>query len=421
MVRHFKPASGQRPRGAPRVDAQRTLLCARGRIRRKYANALVRAARLRSFLHEPVLDPGAVPTQASAACGTGDPAGDGPGQFRAMSGSSVAHQRIEWTGKSCVRRQSTVNHRRHGFVRQRRAAALSADRRARDPHLQPRREEAGRPAQGLRQRQAQVPSGRRARSAVGGQRDARRRLRLPRGGAEAGAVVRVPPDGGGQDQRDRHRARAGGGHPVRRAQGDLPVHRQGGVPDQRHGHFQGDDGKGVRGQVAQRGPGAHHHLRHPLRQRDGVARLGDPAVRRADPVRPAADHHRSGDDALHDDAGRRRRPGAVRLRARPQRRHLRAEVAGRDAGRAGARAAGGAGQARSPHRHHRHAPRREGARDAAEPRGTRARAGAGPLLPRAAGPARPQLRQVLRAGRDSGSPAARTTRRTTPSSSTCQQ
>ena len=126
MVRHFKPASGQRPRGAPRVDAQRTLLCARGRIRRKYANALVRAARLRSFLHEPVLDPGAVPTQASAACGTGDPAGDGPGQFRAMSGSSVAHHRIEWTGKSCVQRQSTVDHRRHRHVRQRRAAPLPA-------------------------------------------------------------------------------------------------------------------------------------------------------------------------------------------------------------------------------------------------------------------------------------------------------
>jgi uncharacterized protein YbjT (DUF2867 family) len=47
---------------------------------------------------------------------------------------------------------------------------------------------------------------------IGDVRDPRRRLRLPRGGAEAGAVLRVPPDGGSPDQRPRHRqsARSGG-------------------------------------------------------------------------------------------------------------------------------------------------------------------------------------------------------------------
>jgi UDP-N-acetylglucosamine 4,6-dehydratase len=33
----------------------------------------------------------------------------------------------------------------------------------------------------------------------------------------------------------------------------VPEHRQGGVPDQRHGHLQGDDGEGDGGQVAQCG------------------------------------------------------------------------------------------------------------------------------------------------------------------------
>ena len=37
----------------------------------------------------------------------------------------------------------------------------------------------------------------------------------------------------------------------------------------------------------------HGHLRHALRQRHGVARLGHPAVRRADAGRQADHHHRS--------------------------------------------------------------------------------------------------------------------------------
>ncbi len=81
---------------------------------------------------------------------------------------------------------------------------------------------------------------------------ARRRLRLPRRGAEAGAVLRVPSDGGGEDQRPRHRERAGSGDRQRRQARGLPEHRQGGLSDQRHGHLQGHDGKGHGRQVAQR-------------------------------------------------------------------------------------------------------------------------------------------------------------------------
>ena len=73
---------------------------------------------------------------------------------------------------------------------------------------------------------------------------ARRGLLLSRGGAEAGAFVRVLPDGGGAHQRAGHRERARGGDRGRREARGLPEHRQGGVSDQRHGHLQGDDGKG---------------------------------------------------------------------------------------------------------------------------------------------------------------------------------
>ena len=53
----------------------------------------------------------------------------------------------------------------------------------------------------------------------------------------------------------------------------------------------------------------HRRLRHALRQRHGLARLGDPAVRRADPARRAAHGHRARHDALPDVAGRGGRPG----------------------------------------------------------------------------------------------------------------
>ena len=41
-------------------------------------------------------------------------------------------------------------------------------------------------------------------------------------------------------------------------------------------------------------------LRHPLRQRHGLPRLGHPAVHRADQGGQAADRHRPGHDPLHD-------------------------------------------------------------------------------------------------------------------------
>ena len=49
--------------------------------------------------------------------------------------------------------------------------------------------------------------------------DARRRLLLPRRRAQAGAVLRVPSDGGGADQCARHRERARGRHRRRRRSG----------------------------------------------------------------------------------------------------------------------------------------------------------------------------------------------------------
>ena len=81
----------------------------------------------------------------------------------------------------------------------------------------------------------------------------------------------------------------------------------------------------------------HDPVRHPLRQRHGVARFGHPALHPAGQGRPAAHRHRSEHDAVHDVDRRRGRPGAVCLPARRARRHLRAEGAGRDDRDAGAR------------------------------------------------------------------------------------
>ena len=54
-------------------------------------------------------------------------------------------------------------------------------------------------------------------------------------------------------------------------------------------------------------------LRHPLRQRHGVARLRHPAVHRSAQARPAADGHRPEHDAVHDVARGGRRPRPLRL------------------------------------------------------------------------------------------------------------
>ena len=97
----------------------------------------------------------------------------------------------------------------------------------------------------------------------------------------------------------------------RRREADRAVDRQGGLSDQRHGDVQGADGEADGGQGAVHQAGRHDAVRHPLRQRDGLARLGDSAVHRADQGRQAADDHRSRNDPVPDVDRRRGRSRAV--------------------------------------------------------------------------------------------------------------
>ena len=71
-----------------------------------------------------------------------------------------------------------------------------------------------------------------------------------------------------------------------------PVHRQGGVSDQRHGHLQGPDGEGRHSQGTRAGRGrGDDDLLHALRQRDGQPGLGDSPVGGADDGGQADNHH----------------------------------------------------------------------------------------------------------------------------------
>jgi len=120
------------------------------------------------------------------------------------------------------------------------------------------------------------------------------------------------------------------------------------------------------------------------------------------PDTPGQPHHADGaqDDTLHHVAGRGGGPGALRIRARPERRHPCAEgscMHHTDAGRGGMRAVR---REEGGHQGHRHTPRREDVRDAAHQRGVRQGRGHGKLLPRAGRQPRTQLRQVLQGGRD---------------------
>ena len=133
--------------------------------------------------------------------------------------------------------------------------------------------------------------GGRARRPERARRHARRRLRLPRGGAQAGALLRVLPHGGGPHQRDRHRQRAPRRDRRGRGQGRVPLHRQGGLPHQRHGQVEGHDGVGHLRQRPQRRR-QDHHLLHALRQRHVLARQRDPALHRPNPRRAPRDGHR---------------------------------------------------------------------------------------------------------------------------------
>ena len=108
-----------------------------------------------------------------------------------------------------------------------------------------RREEAGRhapPPAGEEPRarlQGAVLHRRRSRRPVRARRDARRGLHLPRRGPEAGPILRVLPHGGRAHQRHRHRQRAARRHRRGRGEGRVPLHRQGGLPHQRHGQVEG--------------------------------------------------------------------------------------------------------------------------------------------------------------------------------------
>ena len=109
-------------------------------------------------------------------------------------------------------------------------------------------------------------------------------------------------------------------------------------------------------------------LLHPIRQRDGQPRFGGAAVHPPDPGRQAPDGHRPAHDAVHDVDRRGRGSGAVGVRARQPRRHLRTE------GPRGHNRDVGAGVAASLQGQHadsgdRYTARREALRDAAHPRG----------------------------------------------------
>ena len=77
-------------------------------------------------------------------------------------------------------------------------------------------------------------------------------LHLPCRRLEAGALLRVLPHGGGEDQCDRYGQCAHRRHRGRRQGGHLLVHRQGCLSRQCHGHLQGHDGEGDRGEVPYR-------------------------------------------------------------------------------------------------------------------------------------------------------------------------
>ena len=70
------------------------------------------------------------------------------------------------------------------------------------------------------------------------------RLRFQRRRPEAGAIMRVLSDGGGANQRHRRRQHADRSPGCRRQERRGLEHRQGGLPDQCHGHVQGTHGEG---------------------------------------------------------------------------------------------------------------------------------------------------------------------------------
>ncbi len=66
-------------------------------------------------------------------------------------------------------------------------------------------------------------------------------------------------------------------------------HRQSGLPDQRHGHVEGADGKGRHCPFCHGGPTGNHRVRHALWERDGLTRVRNSPVPQPDQGRPPAD------------------------------------------------------------------------------------------------------------------------------------
>ena len=111
---------------------------------------------------------------------------------------------------------------------------------------------------------------------------ARRGLRVPRGRAEAGALLRVLSDGGGAYERDRRRKRDARGNRARRVRRCVVLSTDKAVyPINAMGMSKAMMEKVMVAKCASR-PGARQYCAHSLRQRDGLAGLGDPAVPTAD-------------------------------------------------------------------------------------------------------------------------------------------
>ena len=99
-------------------------------------------------------------------------------------------------------------------------------------------------------------------------------LHLPRRRLQAGALLRVLPHGSRAHQCHGYGQRPPRRHRRRGEARGLPVHGQGGLPHQRHGHLQGHDGARDLRQRPRSGRARRHgHRLHALRQRHVLPRL----------------------------------------------------------------------------------------------------------------------------------------------------
>ena len=109
------------------------------------------------------------------------------------------------------------------------------------------------------------------------------RDRLLCSSSEAGAIMRVLPDGGGTHQCGGNQQCAALCHCARSEERGCTLHRQGSLSYQCHGYLQGDDGEG--GNRSGSCPWTEcedHYLLHTLRQCDGKSWLSYTSLGRAD-------------------------------------------------------------------------------------------------------------------------------------------